>query len=646
MSGTVRFEILGPQRAWYDDQELDTGPGKQRAVLAVLLLATGRPVPTGQIVEAVWPDDPPANGPNVVQKYVAGLRRVLEPERSPRTPGQVLTLSDAGYLLRVTPESVDAVAFERAVRRAQRLRSEGRVAEAVTALRSALELWRGEPLAGLPGPFFESARHRLVELRAAALETRAELDLELGRHRELVGELVELVVEFPLRERLRHQLMLALHRSGRQAEALAGYREYGDLLREEFGIEPGDALQDLHRRILRSDPTLMPAAAVPLPPAGRATDSAPPTASVEPTVSAAPNASVEPTVSAAPNASVEPTVSAAPNASGKPTASAEPPAPAASAPPARVAADPTPPTPPPATPQAVSPAASPAWPSVAPPAVPPPAIPPPVSAAPAPFPAYLPPPAGPSSFAGPPPAADGRWPKTPMPRWASATATVVGTVLVLLSLGCLTWLVILLYAAWRRSWRLALAGVGYLAVLVLEVSLLDIEHPEAEPSAATSVVFLGLVVFTWLIGAVHVVLLSRGVWATLTGGPGSAKDRAEEERRIRREHSRYLLYHYPAARGELRIGRPDLPRSFDDGGLIDVNAVPEQVLAGLPGLTAEQCRQMVVDRWLRGPYSSLEELAGRCLLPPNVTEPLRDLLFFLPPTPAATPDRTVPPPGS
>ncbi|MFI6260987.1 BTAD domain-containing putative transcriptional regulator [Micromonospora sp. NPDC051006] len=598
MSGTVRFEILGPQQAWYDDQELDTGPGKQRAVLAVLLLAAGRPVPTGQIVEAVWPDDPPANGPNVVQKYVAGLRRVLEPERSPRTPGQVLTLSEAGYLLRVTPESVDAVAFERAVRRAQRLRSEGRVAEAVTALRSALELWRGEPLAGLPGPFFESARHRLVELRAAALETRAELELELGRHRELVGELVELVVEFPLRERLRHQLMLALHRSGRQAEALAGYREYGDLLREEFGIEPGDALQDLHRRILRSDPALMPAAA-PLPPAVRATDPAPPPAE--------PNAPAEPTTS------VEPTASAAPTAS-------------ASAPPARVSADPTPP-PPTSTP-----------------AVPPTAAPPPVSAAP--FPAYLPPPAGPSSFAGLPPAADGRWPKTPMPRWASATATVVGTVLVLLSLGCLTWLVILLYAAWRRSWRLALAGVGYLAVLVLEVSLLDIEHPEAEPSAATSVVFLGLVVFTWLIGAVHVVLLSRGVWATLTGGPGSAKDRAGEERRIRREHSRYLLYHYPAARGELRIGRPDLPRSFDDGGLIDVNAVPEQVLAGLPGLTAEQCRQMVVDRWLRGPYSSLEELAGRCLLPPNVTEPLRDLLFFLPPTPAATPDRTVPPPGS
>ncbi|MER7893531.1 BTAD domain-containing putative transcriptional regulator [Micromonospora sp. NPDC094482] len=618
MSGTVRFEILGPQRAWYDDQELDTGPGKQRAVLAVLLLAAGRPVPTGQIVEAVWPDDPPANGPNVVQKYVAGLRRVLEPERSPRTPGQVLTLSEAGYLLRVTPESVDAVAFERAVRRAQRLRSEGRVAEAVTALRSALELWRGEPLAGLPGPFFESARHRLVELRAAALETRAELELELGRHRELVGELVELVVEFPLRERLRHQLMLALHRSGRQAEALAGYREYGDLLREEFGIEPGDALQDLHRRILRSDPTLMPTAAVPLPPAGRATD--PATPHVEP------RAPVEPNTPAELTTFVEPTASAAPNAPGEPTASTEPPASAASAPPARLSAAPTPPTP------------------VVPPAVPPPAAPPPVSAAP--FPAYLPPSVGPSSFAGPPPAADGRWPKAPMPRWASATATVIGTVLVLLSLGCLTWLVILLYAAWRRSWRLALAGIGYLAVLVLEVSLLDIEHPEAEPSAATSVVFLGLVVFTWLIGAVHVVLLSRGVWATLTGGPGSAKDRAEEERRIRREHSRYLLYHYPAARGELRIGRPDLPRSFDDGGLIDVNAVPEQVLAGLPGLTAEQCRQMVVDRWLRGPYSSLEELAGRCLLPPNVTEPFRDLLFFLPPTTAPTPDRTVPPPGS
>ncbi|MEK8109238.1 helix-turn-helix domain-containing protein [Micromonospora sp. M12] len=125
MSGQLRFEILGPQRAWHSDREIDLGPGKQRAVLSVLLLSAGRPVSTGQIVEAVWPEEPPANGPNVVQKYVAGLRRVLEPDRSPRTPGQVLSLTDAGYQLRVEPDALDAFRFERAIHRARQQRAEG-----------------------------------------------------------------------------------------------------------------------------------------------------------------------------------------------------------------------------------------------------------------------------------------------------------------------------------------------------------------------------------------------------------------------------------------------------------------------------------------------------------------------------------------
>uniref|UniRef100_UPI00157C0874 AfsR/SARP family transcriptional regulator n=1 Tax=Micromonospora maritima TaxID=986711 RepID=UPI00157C0874 len=276
MSEALRFELLGPQRAWYADRPIDLGPAKQRAVLAVLLLAAGRPVPTGQIVEAVWPEEAPVNGPNVVQKHVAGLRRVLEPDRSPRTPARVLTLTDAGYLLRVAPETVDAVRFERGVRHARQAQSAGRAAEALDEVTAALELWQGEPFTGFAGPWFDAARHRLVELRAVALETRTELELAAGRHGELVGRLVELVAEFPVRERLRLQLMLALYRSGRQAEALAAYRDFAASLREEYGIEPGEALQALHRRILRSDPTLLPTVAepvdapvVPLPPAGR-----------------------------------------------------------------------------------------------------------------------------------------------------------------------------------------------------------------------------------------------------------------------------------------------------------------------------------------------------------------------------------------
>ncbi|MFI7487108.1 BTAD domain-containing putative transcriptional regulator [Micromonospora echinaurantiaca] len=676
MSGTLRFEILGPQRAWYGERELDLGPGKQRAVLAVLLLAAGRPVTTAQIVDAVWPDEPPANGPNVVQKYVAGLRRVIEPERSPRSPGQVLTLTDAGYQLRVGPEAVDAARFERGLRRAERLRAEGRAAEAVGELRSTVELWHGEPFTGFAGPYFDSARLRLLELRASALETWADLELWLGRHRELIGELVDLTAEFPVRERLRHQLMLALYRSGRQAEALAAYREFDELLRDEYGIEPGDALQDLHRRMLRSDPALVPPTAVSLPPAAveatpppAAVGTTPPPAAVEASRPPAAVAAPEPPAAAAslptgppptaapapaPPAAVSPAPAspAAPASPlGPPAASLLPPDPAAAplAPPAGAFLPSSPAVPAPLNPTAQPGGTSPpAVPSVSgpPAAVPPPAGPPPVSSPPggAPLPGYGPPPVLPPPPAVP--AATGKRQRTPSPGWASATATIAGTALVLLSFGCFTWLVMLTYAAWRRSWRLALVGVGYLVAVLVEVSMLNLEDPDAEVPGTEAVIFLGLAVVTWLVGAAHVVLLSRGVWAALTGGQGSARFRAEEERRIRREHARYLLYHYPAARDELRIGRPDLPRTFDDGGLIDVNAVPDQVLAGLPGLTADQCRQLTVDRWLRGPYASLEELAGRCLLPPTATDRLRELLFFLPPTPAAPAGERTPPAGS
>ncbi|MEU7845252.1 BTAD domain-containing putative transcriptional regulator [Micromonospora sp. NPDC049114] len=570
MSGQLRFEILGPQRAWYADREIDLGPGKQRAVLAVLLLSAGRPVSTGQIVDAVWPEEPPANGPNVVQKYVAGLRRVLEPDRSPRTPGQVLSLTDAGYLLRVNPEAVDAVRFERGVQAARQRHAAGSTEQALSELATALDLWQGEPFTGFTGPIFEAARQRLVELRAVALETRAELTLDLGRHRETVGELVELVAEFPVRERLRHQLMLALYRSGRQAEALAAYREFGDLLREEYGIEPGEVLQELHRRILRSDPTLSVAKPSTEP------ETPPPVAATTPDPE-----------------TPRPVVATAP----------EPETPRPVVAPAGLI--PTQPGP-----------AAPAVVSAPPPFSPPPPLPPPPYS--------------------PPPASGTKPPRRQAPRWASRTVTILGTVLVLLSFGCLTWLVILAYAGWRRSWRLAVAGVGYLALLVVEVTMLDIENPDAEVPGPEAVTFLGLALITWLAGAVHVVLLSRGLWEAITGRPDSARGRADEERRIRREHARYLLYHYPAARAELGLGRPDLPGTFDDGGLVDVNAVPEQVLTALPGLTSEQGRQIVVDRWLRGPYASMEELAARCLLPPSATEPLRDLLLFLPP--ASRPD--------
>ncbi|GAB3072248.1 AfsR/SARP family transcriptional regulator [Micromonospora schwarzwaldensis] len=579
MSEVLRFELLGPQRAWYADRPLDLGPAKQRAVLAVLLLAAGRPVPTGQIVEAVWPEEAPVNGPNVVQKHVAGLRRMLEPDRSPRTPARVLTLTDAGYVLRVPPESVDAARFERGVQRARQAQAAGLTAEALAELDAALELWQGEPFTGFTGLWFDAARHRLVELRAVALETRTDLELAAGRHGEAVGRLVELVAEFPVRERLRLQLMLALYRSGRQAEALAAYRDFADLLREDYGIEPGGSLQDLHRRILRSDPALLP-----------------PVADVPSPVSAWPGP-------VSPPSEPVPPVSAAP-----------------------VPAHVPPPT-------------------VPPPTVPPPTVPPPTP---------TPPPPGWAGWAGPAPlphalllALNPPPEATPRrsPTWVQVTATVFATATVLLSFGSLTWAVVLGYALWRRSWRLALAGVGYfLLIFVLVVVALNMPENE-EVTDAEALYLIGAMGICWLLGAGHVLLLNPALWAALGALFWTGRQRSDEQRRLRREQARYLLHHYPAARTELRIGRPDLLRGYDDGGLVDVNAVPEPVLATLPRLTAEQCRQIAVDRWLRGPYGSLEELAGRCHLPSSATEPLRDLLLFLPPEPLTGPPASSAPPG-
>jgi DNA-binding SARP family transcriptional activator len=250
----VRFEILGEVRALRAADVVDLGPAKQRAVLAVLLLQPGRPVPTHQIVDAVWGDEPPENGANVVQKYVAGLRRVLDPDRAPRTPGELLALTGSGYVLRTAETSVDAEEFQTELARADTHRRAGRAAEASQALRRALALWRGEALAGLTGPVFEAARTRLTEARATAWEKWSEIEVSLGHHTAVIPDLSRLIEEFPLREGLRAQLMIALHQAGRQAEALATFRDARSYFLDEFGAEPGERMQEAHRKILRGEP--------------------------------------------------------------------------------------------------------------------------------------------------------------------------------------------------------------------------------------------------------------------------------------------------------------------------------------------------------------------------------------------------------
>ncbi len=259
----LRFAVLGPVLAWRDGVELDLGTPLQRSILAMLLLREGHAVTPDEMIDGVWGGDAPPRALGALRTYVSRLRTVLEPDRSPRTPPRLLTSVGRGYALRLGsahsgPARFDLAVFERECAAAESDRRTGRAGEAARRLRGALRLWAGEPLAGAVGPYAEHQRDRLAERRMSAVETLMELDLELGRHAEIVSELVALAGEHPLRERLRAQLMLAYYRCGRQAEALSVFTETRQALVEELGIEPGAELAGLHRRILAADPSLAP----------------------------------------------------------------------------------------------------------------------------------------------------------------------------------------------------------------------------------------------------------------------------------------------------------------------------------------------------------------------------------------------------
>lgn len=252
----LRVGVLGPVTAWYGDQELPVGQPRQQAVLGILAMRANRVISRGELVDAVWGHDPPASAEGGIYTYVAGLRRVIEPNRSLRGPGRVLVSSGAGYVLHLVPGQPDAVAFEQDLARARQLRKTGDPAGAAMALNSALSLWRGIAFAGVPGPFAETERVRLGELRSAAAEERADVLLSLGRHEEVVPDLTAMVADHPLRERMRGLLMIALYRSGRHAEALRVFQEGRRVLAEELGIDPGSDLSRIHQQVLTMDPVL------------------------------------------------------------------------------------------------------------------------------------------------------------------------------------------------------------------------------------------------------------------------------------------------------------------------------------------------------------------------------------------------------
>jgi DNA-binding SARP family transcriptional activator len=237
MAPVVEFRVLGPVEAVVEGRPAALPAAKPRALLAVLLLSRNRVVPVGELIAELWGDEPPETAQKALQVYVSQLRKVLGSDR-------VVTKAP-GYLLRVEEGELDLDRFERLVREGRERLGEGDAGAAAATLEEALALWRG------PAP-----AERLEESRLAALEERLEAELELGRHGRIVPELEELVARHPLRERLRGQLMLALYRSGRQAEALELFRRTRETLVEELGIEPSPALQELERAILRHDPDL------------------------------------------------------------------------------------------------------------------------------------------------------------------------------------------------------------------------------------------------------------------------------------------------------------------------------------------------------------------------------------------------------
>jgi DNA-binding SARP family transcriptional activator len=243
----VEFRILGPLEVVDEGRPLPLGGSRQRTLLALLLTHANEMVSTDRLIDELWGARPPKAALNALQFHVSQLRKAI-------APSEAIVTQEPGYLIRLEPDELDLLRFERLVAEAQQARPE----LAARLLRDALGVWRGPPLADLAHTWVGDAEIlRLEELRLRALELRIEADLALGRHADVVGELEVLVRDHPLRERLRAALMRALYASGRQAEALNVYRETRQTLVDQLGIEPSPALQELERAILRQDPALV-----------------------------------------------------------------------------------------------------------------------------------------------------------------------------------------------------------------------------------------------------------------------------------------------------------------------------------------------------------------------------------------------------
>ena len=254
-SGLVGFGVLGPLEATLDGVPIDIGSPKQRAVLAMLLINANQPVTPDRLIDAIWGDHPPESALATLQVYISNLRKAIEPRREARTPARVLQKNGAGYQLAVTADQVDALEFEALLDKATGA-ADSASGQARGLLKKALSLWRGAPYGDFTYEEFTRVEiSRLQELRLEAEELRFAIELREGHSADLVADLESLVDQYPLRERLWAHLMLALYRSGRQADALRAYRRCEEML-ADMGISPGEELRDLELAILDQDASL------------------------------------------------------------------------------------------------------------------------------------------------------------------------------------------------------------------------------------------------------------------------------------------------------------------------------------------------------------------------------------------------------
>ncbi|GIH97709.1 BTAD domain-containing putative transcriptional regulator [Planobispora siamensis] len=248
----MELRLLGPVEVWNGGRQVAVGGAKPRALLAALLLEAGRVVTRERLVEAIWEDDPPTTARGVVQSYVASLRRAFAGAALP----DIIVSHRLGYLVQIAPGVLDKEVFERLVTEGRQAARNGGHREAGQTFRTALGLWRGEALGGIGTSYLHAEAVRLGELKMAVTEERITADLAAGDDDQLIDELIELVALHPGRERLRRDLMVALYRVGRQADALAVYQQGRQVLIEELGVEPGLELRQAQEAILRSDPAL------------------------------------------------------------------------------------------------------------------------------------------------------------------------------------------------------------------------------------------------------------------------------------------------------------------------------------------------------------------------------------------------------